>query len=72
MTHPLTAFLRLELERYGLRWAHGPFALAHPAADGSCAVLSRDLDETARSLADAIIEYQGRGFASRSAKARAG
>lgn len=44
------AFRSLELERYGLRWAHGPFALAHPAADGSCAVLSRTLDETARSL----------------------
>ena len=40
----------LELERHGLRWAHGPFVLAHPSADGSCAVLSRDLDETARSL----------------------
>ena len=44
------AFRRLELERHGLRWAHGPFELAHPAADGSCAVLSRDIDETARSL----------------------
>jgi phytoene dehydrogenase-like protein len=44
------ALRRLELERWGLRWAHGPFALAHPAADGSCAVLSRDLDETAASL----------------------
>ncbi len=44
------AFRRLQLERYGLRWAHGPFALAHPAEDGSCAVLSRDLGETARSL----------------------
>src|SRR5688572_13559848 len=52
--YPLAAasrvFRGLELERHGLRWAHGPFALAHPAADGSCAVLSRDLDETARSL----------------------
>jgi phytoene dehydrogenase-like protein len=41
---------KLELERYGLAWAHAPLALAHPAADGSCAVLSRDLDETAASL----------------------
>jgi phytoene dehydrogenase-like protein len=39
-----------ELERWGLEWAHGPLALAHPAADGSCAVLSRDLDETAAAL----------------------
>ncbi|HZG35129.1 MAG TPA: NAD(P)/FAD-dependent oxidoreductase [Gaiellaceae bacterium] len=41
---------RLELQRYGLRWRHGPLVLAHPAADGSCAVLSRDLAETAASL----------------------
>ena len=52
------AFRRLELERYGLRWAHGPFELAHPAADGTCAVLSRDLDETARSL-DGFAEGDG-------------
>ena len=44
------AIRRLELERYGLEWAHGPLALAHPAADGTCVVLSRDLDETAASL----------------------
>ena len=44
------ALRRLELERHGLRWAHAPLALAHPAADGSCAVLSRHLDETAASL----------------------
>ena len=52
--YPLTAaspaMRKLELERYGLRWAHGPLVLAHPAADGSCAVLSRDLGETAASL----------------------
>ena len=40
----------LQLERWGLEWAHGPLAMAHPATDGSCAVLSRDLDETAASL----------------------
>ena len=39
-----------ELERWGLEWAHGPLALAHPATDGTCASLSRDLDETAASL----------------------
>jgi phytoene dehydrogenase-like protein len=52
--YPLTAaapaLRRLELERYGLRWSHGPRVLAHPALDGSCAVLSRDLDVTAASL----------------------
>ena len=44
------ALRSLELERYGLRWAHAPLPLAHPASDGTCAVLSRDLDETASSL----------------------
>jgi phytoene dehydrogenase-like protein len=44
------AIRRLELERWGLRWRHGPLALAHPAADGTCPILSRDLDETAASL----------------------
>jgi phytoene dehydrogenase-like protein len=61
------AIHELELERHGLRWAHAPFALAHPAADGSCAVLSRDLDETASSL-DAFAPGDGdawRGLYSR-------
>ncbi|MBA2463078.1 MAG: NAD(P)/FAD-dependent oxidoreductase [Actinobacteria bacterium] len=52
------AIRRLELERWGLRWAHGPLALAHPASDGSCAILSRDLDETAASL-DAFAPGDG-------------
>lgn len=39
-----------ELERYGLRWCHSPAVVAHPTADGSCPVLSRDLDATAGSL----------------------
>jgi phytoene dehydrogenase-like protein len=33
-----------------VRWRRAPLALAHPGADGSCAVLSRDLDETIVSL----------------------
>ncbi|MFN2627488.1 MAG: phytoene desaturase family protein [Gaiellaceae bacterium] len=44
------AIRRLELERHGLEWRHGPLVLAHPRADGSCVALSRDLDETAASL----------------------
>jgi len=44
------AIRALELERYGLRWARGPLALAHPERDGSCAVISRRLEETAESL----------------------
>ena len=30
------AIRRLDLERYGLRWLHGPLVLAHPSGDGSC------------------------------------
>src|SRR5918998_3000082 len=52
------ALRRLKLERYGLRWAHAPLALAHPAADGTCAVLSRSVDETAASL-DAFAAGDG-------------
>jgi phytoene dehydrogenase-like protein len=44
------AIRRLDLEARGLRWLHGPLVLAHPSGDGSCVVLSRDLDETAASL----------------------
>ncbi|MFF6999842.1 phytoene desaturase family protein [Streptomyces sp. NPDC008313] len=40
----------LHLERHGLSWSHAPRVLAHPLSDGRCAVLSRDLDETAASL----------------------
>jgi phytoene dehydrogenase-like protein len=39
------AIRALELESYGLRWAHAPLALAHPERDGSCAVLSRRVTE---------------------------
>lgn len=40
----------LDLEAGGLRWMRAPLALAHPASDGTCAVVSMDLDETAASL----------------------
>ena len=40
----------LGLEEHGLRWRHAPIALAHPTPDERCAVLSTDLDATARSL----------------------
>jgi phytoene dehydrogenase-like protein len=49
----------LRLEDWGLRFCHGPLVLAHPAAsDGTCVVLSRDLDETAESL-DAFATGDG-------------
>ncbi|MEN3315240.1 MAG: hypothetical protein V7605_1474 [Acidimicrobiaceae bacterium] len=40
----------LDLERHGLRWRRSPLVLAHPGRDGSCAVLSTDLDETTAAL----------------------
>jgi phytoene dehydrogenase-like protein len=40
------AFRSLNLEDHGLRWRHAPSVLAHPLPDGSCPVLSRDLDAT--------------------------
>lgn len=52
--YPLAAGSRaltdLRLGDHGLRWVHAPQVLAHPHADGSCPVLSRDLDTTASSL----------------------
>jgi phytoene dehydrogenase-like protein len=40
----------MNLEDHGLRWLHAPTVVAHPALDGTCPVLSRDLDVTATSL----------------------
>lgn len=52
--YPLTAvspvIAGLALEDHGLRWRHAPLVLAHPRVDGPGAVLSLDIDETARSL----------------------
>lgn len=41
---------KLHLEEHGLRWKRSPLVLAHPAPDGTCPVLSTNLDETAASL----------------------
>jgi phytoene dehydrogenase-like protein len=40
----------MHLEDHGLRWRHAPTVIAHPALDGTCPVLSRDIDVTAKSL----------------------
>lgn len=52
--HPLgigsPAFSRLPLGKYGLEWLHAPLPMAHPFPDGSAAVLSRSVAETALSL----------------------
>ncbi|MGV9278994.1 phytoene desaturase family protein [Streptomyces sp. NPDC003730] len=52
--HPLginsPAFRDLPLERYGLEWLHPDLPMAHPFLDGSAAVLSRSVGETAASF----------------------
>ncbi|MDQ1432780.1 MAG: hypothetical protein QOF40_3382 [Actinomycetota bacterium] len=40
----------LDLEAHGLTWCRAPIVLTHPATDDRCAVLSTDIDETAKSL----------------------
>ncbi|MFF8977213.1 phytoene desaturase family protein [Streptomyces cellulosae] len=52
--HPLAvsspAFRGLPLERYGLEWLHPELPMAHPFTDGTAAVLSRSVGETAASF----------------------
>ena len=52
---------RLRLDEHGLEWVHAPLVVAHPHADGRCAVLSRDLAETAASL-DAFAPGDGEAW----------
>ncbi|MFK4111388.1 phytoene desaturase family protein [Streptomyces sp. NPDC002176] len=56
---PIIAGLRLEEE--GLRWSHAPQVLAHPLADGRCALIDRDLDVTAEGL-DELCAGDGRSW----------
>ncbi len=60
--HPLgiaSPFFRsLPLQEHGLNWIHPPLCLAHPFDDGSAAVLSRSLDETAQSLGPDAAAYR--------------
>src|SRR5262245_25618610 len=49
----------LGLDRYGLRWAHAPIALAHPAPDGCVTVDPTDRDATTRSI-DAFAPGDGK------------
>ncbi|WP_336322077.1 NAD(P)/FAD-dependent oxidoreductase [Streptomyces lavendofoliae] len=52
--HPLgvgsPAFNAMPLDRYGLEWLHPELPLAHPFDDGTAAVLSRSVAETAASF----------------------
>lgn len=50
LAHASPVIRGLRLEHHGLRWLHAPLVLAHPTADGRCAVLSRDVTDTASSL----------------------
>jgi phytoene dehydrogenase-like protein len=54
--HPLGLaspfFQTVPLASHGLEWVHPPLALAHPFPDGSAAVLSTALDETAASVGE--------------------
>jgi len=56
------AFRALGLEAHGLRWRHGDYAVAHPASDGTCAVLSPRLEETMASL-EAFAPGDGEAWA---------
>ncbi len=61
--HPLAVgspfFATLPLERYGVEWIYPPFALAHPLADGTTALLERSLDATAATLGADAAAYRG-------------
>ncbi|CCK26355.1 Protein p49 [Streptomyces davaonensis JCM 4913] len=52
--HPLginsPAFRALPLHEYGLEWLHADLPMAHPFPDGTAAVLSRSVGETAASF----------------------
>jgi phytoene dehydrogenase-like protein len=60
--HPLargSPFLaQLPLERHGLRWIEPPIALGHPLDDGSVALVSRDVAETAARLGADAARYR--------------
>ena len=44
------AITDLDLEEHGLRWRRSPYALAHPGPDGTCPIVSMNLDDTCSSL----------------------
>ncbi|MFC4855310.1 phytoene desaturase family protein [Actinophytocola glycyrrhizae] len=46
------ALLSLRLEEHGLRWRHAPAVLAHAFPDGRHVVLHRDVEETAKAVAE--------------------
>src|SRR2546423_3551181 len=57
----------LDLESYGLVWRHAPAVLAHVLPDGRCAVLHRDVEDTAASL-DAFSPGDGQAWREEAAR----
>src|SRR3954451_9981985 len=59
--HPLAAgspfFLQLPLQQYGLEFVYPEIAAAHPFDDGTAAVLTSSIYETARSLGKDEKQY---------------
>ena len=49
---------KLGLDEFGLEWRHAEAVVAHPAGDGTCATLWRDVDRTAESV-DAFAPGDG-------------
>lgn len=60
--HPLAAaspfFRGVPLRDHGLEWIEPPAGCAHPLDDGTCALLFRDVDETARALGPDAGRYR--------------
>ena len=52
---------RLHLEDHGLQWLHAEAVVAHPASDGTCATLWRDVERTAASV-DAFAPGDGEAW----------
>src|SRR3954469_20309789 len=46
------ALIPLDLPGAGLVWRHAPIDSAHPAPDGTCAAISRDLEMAAAAFGD--------------------
>ena len=51
----------LGLEDFGLQWRHAEAVVAHPASDGTCATLWRDVERTAASV-DAFAAGDGEAW----------
>ncbi len=48
--HVSPAFRQFRLDEVGLQWRAGVYESAHPAPDGSCVCIARDVDRAARSF----------------------